>query len=152
MIQHPMGILAVLLGVLAVLFTLDKHPVLGKIFKVIPLLVFAYFVPTILSNTGVIPLQSPLYQFIMDWLLPSSLILLTLSVDVRAILKLGRNTVILFLVGTATIVIGGPLAYLLFGWLAPADLGVEVWKGLAALSGSWIGGGANFIAIGRSVG
>ncbi len=152
MIQHPMGVLAVLLGVLALLFTLDKHPVFGKIFKVIPLLVFAYFLPTILSNAGIIPLQSPLYQFIMDWLLPASLVLLTLSVDVKAILRLGRNTIILFLVGTATIVIGGPLAYLLFGWLAPVELGAEVWRGLAALSGSWIGGGANFIAIGKSVG
>jgi len=152
MIQHPMGILAVLLGVLAILFTIDRHPVFGKVFKVIPLLVFAYFVPTILSNTGVIPLRSPLYDFIMDWLLPASLVLLTLSVDVKAIMHLGKNTVILFLVGTITIVLGGPLAYLAFGWLAPADMGVEVWKGLAALSGSWIGGGANFIAIGKSVG
>ena len=152
MIEHPMGILAVLLGVLAILFTLDRHPVFGKIFKVIPLLVFAYFVPTLLSNLGLIPLKSPLYDFIMDWLLPASLVLLTLSVDIPAILHLGRNTIILFLVGTITIVLGGPLAYLAFHWAAPADLGVEVWKGLAALSGSWIGGGANFIAIGKSVG
>ncbi len=152
MIQHPMAILAVLLAVLALLFMIDRHPVLGKIFKVVPLLVFAYFIPTILSNTGVIPLDSPLYDFIVQWLLPASLVLLTLSVDVKAILGLGRNTIILFLVGTLTIVLGGPLAYLLLGWLTPIDLGVEAWKGLAALSGSWIGGGANFIAIGKSVG
>jgi len=152
MITHPMGILAVLIGVLAILFAIDNHPVFGKIFKVIPLLVFAYFVPTILSNTGIIPLKSPLYDYIMEWFLPASLILLTLAVDVNAIINLGRNTIILFLVGTFTIVIGGPIALLAFGWLAPADLGVETWKGLAALSGSWIGGGANFIAIGKSVG
>lgn len=147
-----MAILAVLLAVLAALFMIDRHPVLGKIFKVVPLLVFAYFIPTILSNTGVIPLDSPLYDFIVQWLLPASLVLLTLSVDVKAIIGLGRNTIILFLMGTLTIVLGGPLAYLLLGWLTPIDLGVEVWKGLAALSGSWIGGGANFIAIGKSVG
>ncbi len=152
MIQHPMAILAVLLAVLALLFMIDRHPVLGKIFKVVPLLVFAYFIPTILSNTGVIPLESPLYDFIVQWLLPASLVLLTLSVDVKAIIGLGRNTIILFLVGTLTIVLGGPLAYLLLGWLTPIELGVETWKGLAALSGSWIGGGANFIAIGKSVG
>ncbi len=152
MIQHPMGILAVLLGVLAILFTIDRHPVFGKVFKVIPLLVFAYFIPTILSNTGIIPLKSALYQYIMDWLLPASLVLLTLSVDVKSIMRLGRSTLILFLIGTTSIVIGGPLAYLAFGWAAPSELGVEVWKGLAALSGSWIGGGANFIAIGKSVG
>ncbi|MQY63280.1 MAG: DUF819 family protein [Calditrichaeota bacterium] len=147
-----MAILAVLLAVLALLFIIDRHPVLGKIFKVVPLLVFAYFIPTILSNTGLIPLDSPLYDFIVQWLLPASLVLLTLSVDVKAIIGLGRNTIILFLMGTLTIVLGGPLAYLLLGWLTPIDLGVEAWKGLAALSGSWIGGGANFIAIGKSVG
>ncbi|UCH64215.1 MAG: DUF819 family protein [Fidelibacterota bacterium] len=147
-----MAILAVLLAVLALLFMINRHPVLGKIFKVVPLLVFAYFIPTILSNTGLIPLDSPLYDYIVQWLLPSSLVLLTLSVDIKAIIKLGRNTLLLFLIGTLTIVLGGPLAYLLFGWLAPADMGVEIWKGLAALSGSWIGGGANFIAIGKSVG
>jgi len=152
MIQHPMAILAVLLAVLALLFMINRHPVLGKIFKVVPLLVFAYFIPTILSNTGVIPLDSPLYDFIVQWLLPASLVLLTLSVDVKAIIGLGRNTIILFLMGTLTIVLGGPLAYLLLGWLTPIELGVETWKGLAALSGSWIGGGANFVAIGKSVG
>jgi uncharacterized membrane protein len=51
-----------------------------------------------------------------------------------------------------TIVFGGPLAYFALGWLLPESLGDQAWKGLAALSGSWIGGGANFVAIGESVG
>ena len=144
--------LAVLLAVLATLFAMDRHPVLGRVFRVVPLLVFAYFVPTLLSNLGVIPLDSPLYAFVKRWLLPASLVLLTLSVDVRAILGLGRNALTLFLVATASIVVGGPVAYLALGWLLPAELGDQAWKGLAALSGSWIGGGANFIAIGESVG
>ena len=152
MVTDPMAVLAILLAVLALLFTLEKHPVLGRIFKVVPLLVFAYFVPTLLSNTGVIPLESPLYSFIKKWLLPASLVLLTLSVDIPTILKLGKPAVLLFLTGTLGIVVGGPLAYLLLGQLAPAELGEQSWKGLAALSGSWIGGGANFVAIGESVG
>ncbi|MGE0492844.1 MAG: DUF819 domain-containing protein [Vulcanimicrobiota bacterium] len=153
-IQEPMAVLAVLLAVLAALFGLDRHPEASKVFKVVPLLVFAYFVPTILSNTGLIPLDGDfvLYEFIKDWLLPASLVLLILAVDVPAIVGLGRNAGLLFLVGTGTIVVGGPLAMLLFGWMLPADMGEQAWKGLAALSGSWIGGGANFTAIGESVG
>ena len=147
-----MAVLAILILVLAVLFAANRHPTLGKIFKVIPLLVFAYFVPTTLSNLGVIPTQSTLYEFIKDWLLPASLLLLTLSVDLPAILRLGKSSVTLFLLATAGIVIGGPLAYLALGWLVPAELGDQAWKGLGALSGSWIGGGANFIAIGESLG
>lgn len=152
MIQDPIAVLAVLLVVLAVLFSAAAHPSIGKIFKVVPLLVFAYFVPTLLSNTHIIPLESPTYTFIKKWLLPSSLLLLTMSVDIPAIMGLGKKVLYLFFGATAGIVIGAPLAYLAFGWLIPPEIGDEAWKGLAALSGSWIGGGANFIAIGESVG
>ena len=154
MITHPFSILAVLLATLAVLFALDRHPVFGKVFKVVPLLVFAYFVPTLLSNVGLIPLQSPLYTIVKKWLLPASLILLTLSVDIGAISRLGGKALALFFTATLTIVIGGPIAYLALGGFVPAELveSGQAWKGLAALSGSWIGGGANFVAIGESVG
>jgi uncharacterized membrane protein len=152
LIQEPVAILAVLLGVLAALFSLANHPVGQRFFRFIPLLVFAYFVPTALSNVGIIPLESPIYDIIKRWLLPASLLLLTMSIDIPAILGLGRNMLILFLTGTATVVIGGPIAFLALGWMIPDALREEAWKGLAALSGSWIGGGANFVAIGESVG
>jgi uncharacterized membrane protein len=147
-----MAVLAVLLGVLGLLFLADRHPVLQRFFRVVPLLVFIYFVPTLLSNLGIIPLQSELYRFVRVYLLPASLVLLVLSVDLPAVARLGRNAVLIFLAGTVGIVLGGPLAYLALGWLVPAELGEQAWKGLAALSGSWIGGSANFVAIGQSVG
>lgn len=150
MITDPMGILAIFLVVMAVLFTLAKHPTYGKIFRIIPLLVFAYFIPTLLSNTGIIPLSSPLYAFIKKWLLPASLFLLTLSVDIPSILGLGKKSLLLFFGATLSIVLGGPLAYLCLGWLVPEVLSDQAWRGLAALSGSWIGGGANFIAMGEA--
>jgi uncharacterized membrane protein len=152
MIQEPMFVLAVLLGVLAILFVVDRHPRLGRVFRYVPLIVFCYFVPTVLSNLGVIPIASPLYAFVKEWLLPSALFLLTLSVDVPAIARLGRPAVILFLTATVGIALGGPLAYLILGSIVPESLGEEAWKGMAALTGSWIGGGANFVAVGKSVG
>jgi uncharacterized membrane protein len=152
MIRDPIAVLCVLLGLLALLFAVAAHVRYGRIFKFVPLLVFAYFVPTLLSNLGVIPLESPLYGFIRSWLLPASLVLLVLCADIPSMLRLGRPALILFLAGTASVVLGGPIAYLALGWLVPAELGDEAWKGLAALSGSWIGGGANFIAVGESVG
>jgi uncharacterized membrane protein len=152
LIQDPMAVLAVLLAVLAGLYALQRYPAVARFFNVVPLLVFAYFVPTLLSNTGVIPTQSELYRFTRVYLLPASLVLLVLSVDLPAIARLGRNAVGVFLAGTLGIMLGGPLAYLALGWLVPAELGDQAWKGLAALSGSWIGGSANFVAIGQSVG
>jgi uncharacterized membrane protein len=152
MISDPLGVLAVLLGVLALLFWANGHKKYKKLFNVIPLLVFAYFVPTVLSNTGIIPLTSPVYTYIKKWLLPASLLLLTLSVDLKAIFGLGRNAVLMFFAGTLGVVIGGPLAYLLLGSYVPADMVDQSWRALAALSGSWIGGTANMVAIGESVG
>ena len=151
-IHDPIAVLAVLLGVLASLFFVAGRPLGIRFFRVIPLLLFAYFIPTLLSNVGVIPLKSPTYTFIKTYLLPASLLLMTMSVDIPAILKLGRNILLLFLTGTMTIVIGGPVAYLLLGPRIPAEMADQAWRGLAALSGSWIGGGANFVAIGESVG
>jgi uncharacterized membrane protein len=152
LVTNPVPIVAVLLTVLALLFSAAKHPQFSKVFRVVPLLVFAYFVPTLLSNFDIIPLSSPVYKWIKTWLLPASLILLTLSVDIPAITKLGKPALVLFFSATIGIVIGGPLAYLAFGWMVPAEMGDQAWKGLAALSGSWIGGGANFVAVGESVG
>ncbi len=143
---------AFLLGLLAILFAMHRHPTMGRLFKVLPLLVFCYFMPTVFSNLGIIPIASPCYEVIKRQLLPASLVLLVLSVDIPAILKLGKSALLLFFTATITIVIGGPLALLLCKGLIPEAMGDEAWKGLAALSGSWIGGGANMVAIGESVG
>lgn len=152
MIQTPLSVLTVLLAVLAGLFLLQRHPVGTRLFRVIPLLVFCYFVPALLSNLGIIPAESPTYEFIRRVLLPASLVLLVLATDIPAVLSLGRDAVVLFLAGTASIALGGPLAFLALGWLFPPEALDQAWRGLAALCGSWIGGGANFVAVGESVG
>ena len=152
MIQAPLGVLTVLLAVLAGLFLLQQHRWGIRLFAVVPLLVFCYFVPALLSNLGVIPAESELYVFVRRVLLPASLVLLVLSTDIPAVLSLGRDAVLLFLAGTASIAVGGPLAFLALGWMFPADALDQAWRGLAALCGSWIGGGANFVAVGESAG
>jgi uncharacterized membrane protein len=148
LIQNPFALLAVLLIIPAVIFTINSHPRYGRIFRIIPPLVFAYFIPTILTALRIIPSSSPIYSQIKTFVLPASLLLLTLAVDIKGILRLGSKAVIMFLTGTLGIVIGGPIALFLFKSQLPPD----IWKGMAALAGSWIGGGANFIAIGKSVG
>ncbi|MDP6963166.1 MAG: DUF819 family protein [Planctomycetota bacterium] len=147
LISEPIALLAVLLSFLALLFWSNQQAFGRRLFSIMPLLVFAYFVPTLLSNTGVIPLQSPLYDFVKKWLLPASLLLLTLSVDVKGIIGLGRNAVFLFLGATFAIVVSGPIALWACSPLIPAEMLDEAWRGLSALAGSWIGGGANMIAL-----
>ncbi len=179
LIDQPMAVLAVLMGLLALLFAVRSQPWGDRLFKIVPLLIFAYFVPAALTNIPfpvgdtrgvyILPRDSEIYDFAKTWLLPASLILLTMSVDIPAILRLGPTVLILFLTATATIVLGGPLALLIYnfglgpllqmleaplasltGWSFQFAMPEDGWRGLAALSGSWIGGGANFLAIGAS--
>ncbi len=148
MIQDPVGLAAVLLLIPALLFWLNENTRVSAMFQRVPILIFAYFVPTILSNLGIIPRSSDVYTWVMAFILPASLLLLTISVDLKGVLRLGPNALILFFAGTLGIVVGGPVALFLFEpWLPP-----DIWMGMSALSGSWIGGGVNFIAIGKSVG
>ena len=149
LIKDQFGLLAILMIIPAIIFTINNHTKWGaKFFGIVPPLVFAYFIPTILTSLGVIPDASPIYSQIKKFVLPASLLLLTLAIDIRGILKLGSKALIMFLTGTLGIVIGGPISLLIFKNALPP----EIWKGMAALAGSWIGGGANFIAIGQSVG
>ena len=147
-INNSFGLLAVLLVIPAIIFMVDSHKIYGRIFRFIPPLVFAYFIPTILTALGIIPSDALIYKQIKTFVLPASLLLLTLAVDIKGIIKLGSKAVIMFFSGTIGVIIGGPIALLIFKNQLPD----EIWKGMAALAGSWIGGGANFIAIGKSVG
>ncbi len=95
--------------------------------------------------------KSQLYFVASRYLLPASLILLTLSINLKEVFKLGPKALIMFVTGTIGVVIGGPLAILLFSAISPDVVGGvephEVWRGMTTIAGSWIGGGANQAAM-----
>ncbi|MHC4611852.1 MAG: DUF819 family protein [Planctomycetota bacterium] len=125
-IEHPAGLLAVLLAVLAVIFWMAGHPRIGRIFKVVPTLVFCYFVPTTLTTLGILPSESPLYDWIKMFVLPAALLLLILALDLPGILRLGPKAVVMLLAGTTGVVIGGPISLLICKPWLPED----VWRGM----------------------
>jgi uncharacterized membrane protein len=147
-LREPAGILAVLCSVLAVIFWLESRPLLRRVFTLVPAIVFCYFIPTALNAAGLIPRQSPLYEWVKDFLLPASLVWLTLALDVPALLGLGGRAVAIFLVSSFSLVAGGPLAMLVWKAFLPPD----AWQASAYLAGSWIGGAANAVALVRTVG
>ena len=95
--------------------------------------------------------KSQLYYVASRYLLPASLILLTLSINLREVFRLGPKALVMFFTGTVGVVIGGPLAILTFSAIAPEVVGGappnEVWRGMTTVAGSWIGGGANQAAM-----
>lgn len=140
---------------LAIIFATanSTQPFWKKFYIFIPSLLLCYFIPSIYSTLGWIdPNSSQLYYVASRYLLPASLVLLTLSIDLKAVLNLGWKAIAMFLTGTIGIVIGGPLAMLIIGVIDPNILKAtspdnEIWRGLATVAGSWIGGGANQTAM-----
>ncbi|HZW63179.1 MAG TPA: DUF819 family protein [Flavobacteriaceae bacterium] len=124
----------------------------NKFYKIVPGLLMCYLLPSIFSSFGIIsPELTKTYFVSSRYLLPASLVLLTISVDLKAVFNLGWRALVMFLTGTVGIIIGGPLAILLISTFSPETVGGAgfdaVWRGLATLAGSWIGGGANQAAM-----
>ena len=124
----------------------------SKFYKVVPALLMCYLIPAILNSLNIISDEtSQLYFIASRFLLPASLVLMTLSIDLKAIYNLGPKALIMFFTGTIGIIIGGPLAILLISIFSPETVGGvgpdAVWRGLSTLAGSWIGGGANQAAM-----
>ncbi len=146
-----LGLLAVTLG--AIFYTEQSdHPIARRFYRYVPALFLCYFIPGAFNSVGVIDGDASRLYFVSSrYLLPACLVMLTLSVDLPSILRLGYKPLALFLTGTVGIVIGGPIALLITSSLFPDALGVSgpdaVWRGLSTLAGSWIGGGANMTAM-----
>ena len=158
------GILMISLGF--VFFTESKTSGFWhKFYKIVPGLFMAYFIPALFTTFGVISPEwetvntvgeavkgkSQLYYVASRFLLPAALVLMTLSIDLKAISNLGSKALIMFFTGTVGIIIGGPIAILLISIFSPETVGGAgfdaVWRGLSTLAGSWIGGGANQTAM-----
>lgn len=141
-------LLAIYMLVVGGVYFVKAHTPLGKMFNYIPPIIWLYFLPMLGTSLGIFPNASPLYDWIKNLLLPTSLVLLLLSVDLKSLAKLGPKAIGTFLFGTAGVIIGAPIALLIFKAWLPAD----TWMGMASLSGSWIGGSSNMVAIKESIG
>lgn len=145
------GILATILGLV---FYTQQHQASfwKKFYGIVPALLLCYFFPSLLNTFGLVDAESSkLYYVASRYLLPAALVLLTISVDLKGVFRLGPKAVIMFLTGTFGIVIGGPIAFIIVRSVYPESFAgssaEEIWRGMTTLAGSWIGGGANQAAM-----
>ena len=158
------GLLAACLGFVFITSS-SNNKFWKKFYTIVPALFMAYFIPAILTTIGIIAPEwnsisetgeviqnkSNLYFVASRYFLPAALVLMTLSLDLKAVFNLGPKALIMFLTGTLGIIIGGPIAIYTLSFIYPEAIGGvgpdAVWRGLSTLAGSWIGGGANQTAM-----
>ena len=79
-----------------------------------------YFIPAIFNSLGIISSEeSQTYYIASRYLLPAALLLMTLSIDLKAIYNLGYKALIMFFTGTVGIIIGGPISILILSMFFP---------------------------------
>ncbi len=151
----------------------NKNTFWTKFYSIFPSLLMCYLLPSILSSLHIISpewnaidesgnfvfdenlmpvtIKLSIYHVASRLLLPAALILLTLSIDMKALFGLGSKALIMFLTGTFGVIVGGPVAILIMSYISPEVVGGvgtdAVWRGLSTIAGSWIGGGANQTAM-----
>ncbi len=142
------GLLAATLGAIFWLAS-GPTPFWKKFFTWVPALLLCYFVPAFYNTVGLIDGENnSLYNPIASRvLLPAALVLLTLSIDLKGIVRLGPKLLFVFVAGTVGIVLGAIVSFQVMEWVHPPAVAGDTWKGMAALAGSWIGGGANMVAM-----
>ena len=117
-----------------------------KFFEYIPAIVVIYFGVMIMSSIGLWERSGEIadsYDALKHAILPAMIFLMLLKADLRQIVKLGPKMLIAFFAASITIGIGFIVTYAIFKSMYPP----EGWKAFAALSGSWMGGTANMVAI-----
>ncbi|MGI4843768.1 MAG: DUF819 domain-containing protein [Janthinobacterium lividum] len=119
-----------------------------KFYTYVPALLLCYLVPAILNTLGIIDGSlSKLYPVARDYLLPSALVLLCIAIDFGAIVRLGPKAIIMFLTGTAGIMLGAIVSFEVMRVIHPETVAGETWRGMTTITGAWIGGGANQAAM-----
>ena len=133
---------AILLFITAVSIYLERtYTIASKISGAIIALVFALA----LSNFGLIPTESQVYDIVWEYIVPLSIPLLLFKCDLVQIYKQSQRLIIIFLLSSVGTIIGTFIAYSLLHKYIP-----ELNHIAGAMSASYIGGGVNFVAVSTS--
>ncbi|WP_343037751.1 DUF819 domain-containing protein [Pseudoxanthomonas gei] len=142
------GLIAATLG--AVFWTASRETgPWKKFYTYVPALLLCYFIPGIYNSVGLIDgAASKLYNPVASRvLLPAALVLLTLTIDLKGVLKLGPKLLVMYAAASISVILGAVVAFAVMDFLHPQTVAGDTWGGMAALAGSWIGGGANMMAM-----
>lgn len=148
MITNTPLLILCLIAIESFILALNNNPKTQFLFKFLPAIFWLYFTPLLLTHFGLFPAEHIIYKFSIRYVLPLSLALLLIPVDIVEILKLGKPALIMMLAGTFGIMLGTCAAVSLFHSFLPEG----GWLGLGTVAASWMGGSSNMIAVKEAVG
>lgn len=96
----------------------------------------------IFANLKIIPTESPVYDGVWTYVVPVAVPLLLFKADIRRIWRESGRTFWAFNISAMGTVLGAFIATFLLSALVP-----EVYKVAGMMTGSYIGGGVNFVAM-----
>ncbi len=144
MIQAALPLSALIAGLAALAFILDrKVPALSKVGASLLTLIFGAAV----SNLGLVPAASPVYDAIAGPVTYLAIAWLLLSVNLGDVKKAGSRMVGAFALAVVGIMLGAFVAALVFA----SGLNGEGWRLAGVFTGTYTGGSVNFVAVGRGL-
>ena len=140
------GVMAVIC-MIPVFFLWLERTTKWKVFEFLPAIIWIFLAPVFLSNLGVIPRESPIYDTFRSFAVPLFIVLMLLDINIRQSIRVAWRGAIVLVLGAVGIVVGAVASYVAFRSGLPAD----AWSGFGALAGSWIGGTGNLAAVAESL-
>lgn len=108
----------------------------------------AIIVALVLSNAGLIPGQSPVYDFLMGQGVLAGIVLILLSVNLKSIRDAGTPMLVAFVIGA----VGSGIGAIVMGAIVHSTIGGDTWKLSGQFAATYIGGGMNYAAVGQDLG
>jgi uncharacterized membrane protein len=143
MISNPVAVGALLAGVVWLSVRLEERFALVRSLSAA---LVAILLSMALSNVGLIPGNSPAYEFLFGPGVMAGIALIMLSVDLRSVISAGPTMLAAFGIGAVGSAVGAIVATLVFGGM----VGPEAWKLGGQYTGTYIGGGMNFAALAQA--
>lgn len=144
MIRGALPLTALVAVTTALAFLLDrKIPALGKVGASL----LALILGALLSNFGVVPSRSPVYDSISGPVTNLAIAWLLLSVNLTDVKRAGPR-----MLGAFTLAVLGSVVGALVGAVMLAGaFGEQTWKLAGTLTGTYSGGSLNFVAVGHAL-
>jgi len=144
LIDAPPNVLFVLALVVLGSIWLERQ---GSVFAKAGSAAIAIVIALILSNLGIIPGDSPVYDVLQGPGVLAGIVLVLLSVNLSSIRAAGRPMLAAFALGA----LGSVLGATTMGVLLRGSIGPDAWKLSGQFTGTYVGGGMNFAAIGQAL-